>query len=130
MATSEDPPGGLQGGSVGAAEEAGLLKVGGHQGGLKKACGTESGALEGPAAAVALRRKGGVRVLGVEAQAVAKFGDSEGVEEAPANSGMLWEAPVMGGAGLKCWLRWLNKGHRRHSLSPPGSDVPVCRRSP
>lgn len=92
-----------------------MLKVGGHQGGLKKACGTESGASKGPGAAVAWRRKVGVRVLGVEAQAVAKFGDSEGVEEAPADSGTLSEGPVMGGAGLKCWPRWLHKGCRQHS---------------
>lgn len=118
----------MQGGSVDAAEEAKLLKVGGLQGGLKKARVTESGASEGPGVAVAWRRK--VGVLGVEAQAVAKFGDSEGVEEASAYSGTLWEAPVMGGAGLKCWPRWLHKGRRRHSLSPLGADVPVCRQSP
>lgn len=46
---------------------------------------------------------------------VAKSGDSEGVEEAPADSGMLWKEPAMGGANLKCWPRSLHKGPPRHS---------------
>lgn len=90
--------------------------MGGRQGGLEKLRGTDSEASEGPGVVVTWRKKVCVRVLGVEAQAVAaKSGDSEGVEEVPVDSGTLWEDPATGGAGLKCWPRWLHKGRQRHS---------------
>lgn len=93
--------------------------MGGCQDGLKKLRGTDFEASEGPGAVVAWRKEVCVQVLGVEAQAAAaaaaNSGDSEGAEEVPADSGTLWEDPATGGAGLKCWPRWLHKGRRRHS---------------
>lgn len=46
---------------------------------------------------------------------VAKSEGSGGVEEAPADSGMLGEDPATGGANLKCWPRSLHKGPPWHS---------------